>query len=427
MLLSACNCVSSIIVVLLLPMDAYTLTSLILCIAVLIAYVNHRFIRMPSSVAIMVGAIIISLLFVGLEQTSLPLFKTHLNQLIQNVNFSHILLKGMLSFLLFAGALTIDVKILKGLKWEIGSLATLTTIASTILVSLFVYMLLPLFHLKLPYLFCLLFGALISPTDPIAVLATFKEVSAPKKLEVCVAGESLFNDGVGIVLFTTFYALTFQHTALQFSAIALLFLKQALGGVGYGLVLGYITLWLLKHSDDDRLSILVTLASVAGGYAAALQLTISGPLAMVVSGIIIGNHQRTTETLNTFWEVIDELLNAMLFLLIGFELLNLISDKLIVLAGFCMIPIILIIRLLTVAIPMKLIQLKRDHNRYTIPLLTWGGLRGGLAIALALSLPASDYRSIILTWTYIVVVFAVIVQGITIKPLAQLAKRAQTT
>ncbi len=410
-------------------MDIYAIGSIILSLAVLITYINHHFIHLQSTIAIMCGSLFLSVILLILQHTGLANVATAVESLVRNIDFPNVLLKGMLSFLLFAGALTIDLRLLKSKKWEIGTLASISTIASTFIVGTLIYYLMPLLNIQLPYLYCLLFGALISPTDPIAVLATFKEVGAPKRLEICVAGEALFNDGVGIVIFITLYALAFQHTPITFSHITLLFFKQAFGGIAYGIILGWITNRLLHPIRDHGIAILLTLGVVTGGYSFALWLNISGPLAMVVTGILVGNqirsHEKTVspEVIMVFWEVIDELLNAVLFLLIGFELLLVQVHGLQILAMICAIPIVLLVRLLTVAAPMQLIQFKRTQAPYTITILTWGGLRGGLAVALALSLPPSDYRTFILAMTYGVVAFSIIAQGLTIKPLAKLANR----
>lgn len=412
-------------------MNPYTLASIILTLAVAIGYINYRYIKMQNTIAIMVGSLLISLAFIFIQHTGLADIADKTKSLLIQTDFHSLLINGMLSFLLFAGSLNIDFSILKSRKWEIGILASLSTIASALLVGVSIYYLLPLLGLTLPFLYCLLFGALISPTDPIAVLATFKQIGAPKNLEVCVAGESLFNDGVGIVIFLTIYMLTFQGIPITFKNVSLLFLEQAVGGIAYGAILGFIAHLLIKNIKDPKTIILITLAIVTGGYNLALAFDISGPLAMVVAGIFIGNKVRETKTeshrneiLKTFWEVIDELLNAVLFLLIGFELLNINVTDFKFSAVLLAIPLVLLIRLITVAIPMKFFQSRRTHEPYTISVLTWGGLRGGLAVALALTLPVNEYRELILAMTYGVVVFAVVIQGLTIKPLARLARNS---
>lgn len=411
-------------------MTPYALASVILTLAVLIGYINHRYIKMQSTIAIMVGSLLLSFVFILIQYLGIADIADATKNLLIRTDFHSLLLNGMLSFLLFAGSLSVDFSILKSRKWEIGILASISTVASVLIIGTLIYYLLPVIGITLPYLFCLLFGALISPTDPIAVLATFKKIGAPKNLEVCVAGESLFNDGVGIVIFLTLYQLAFNGVPVTWGNVSLLFLEQAVGGIVYGAILGFIAHKLMQTVDDRKMAILITLAVVTGGYTLALAAHISGPLAMVVAGIFVGNKVRknskegkTQETLETFWEVIDELLNAVLFLLVGFELLaiNITDHRL--LAVVLAIPLVLLVRLFTVAVPMKFIQLRRNRDPYLISILTWGGLRGGLAVALALSLPPSKYRDLIMAMTYGVVVFAVVVQGLTIKSLVQLSKR----
>lgn len=403
-------------------MNAYTMIAIIITLAVLIGYLNHRFIKLQMTIAIMAAAMILSLILLILQQTGASDMTPYIEHMVEKLNFRDLLLDGMLSFLLFAGAFTVDFDILRQQRWPIAILATFSTIASTLIIGYLAYVLLPLLGLQLPLLYCFLFGALISPTDPIAVLATFKEVGAPKPLEVCVAGESLFNDGVGIVMFTTLYQLTFAHAQITVGSVSLLFLKQAVGGIAYGLLLAWVVSHLLFKTPGRKMAMLLTLAVVTGGYQLALQIDISGALAMVVAGIYLGHQARkgrfgstTYEAMDVFWELIDEILNAILFLLIGLELLTLSLHGMQLLAALLAIPAVLLIRLVTVAIPMNL--LKTDRLPYSIRILTWGGLRGGLAVALALSLPDNSHRALILSLTYAIVAFAVIVQGLSIKPL----------
>jgi len=418
-------------------MNPYTLASIILTFAVLITYINYRYIKIQCTITVMISSLIISLLFILLQHSGIANIADKTKILLIQTDFHRLLMNGMLSFLLFAGGLTIDTSTLRSKKWEILTLASVSTVASTLLVGTGVYYLLPLLGLKLPYLYALLFGALISPTDPIAVLSTFKEINAPKSLEICVAGESLFNDGVGIVIFITLYELTFQGVPINFQNISLLFIEQAIGGISYGAILGYLANRMIRNIDEPKIIILLTLVVVTGGYSLALALGISGPLAMVVAGIFIGNgiqkkvvnnqknagNNNPPSFLTVFWEVVDELLNAILFLLIGFELLTVNITDYKPVALILVIPLILLVRLITVAVPMKFIQRKKvQHEPYLISLLTWGGLRGGLAVALALALPPNNYRSLILALTYGVVVFSLVVQGLTIKPLAKLAR-----
>lgn len=390
-------------------------------IAISIGYINQRFFKLQDTIAIMSGSLLLSLFLIILHHLGYTTFFDLTHSWLNQLNFQDLLLKGMLNFLLFAGALTIDFYTLRSQKWEIATLASISTIVSTLMIGTLAFYLLPLLNLSLPYLYCLLFGSLISPTDPIAVLTTFKKLGVSKKISMCVAGESLFNDGVGIVLFMTLFQLTFDHVAITPANIATLFCQEAIGGILYGIALGWLTYYLIRKLTTINSIVLVTIASVAGGYSLALSLNISGPLAMVASGILVGHQGRRNlslslfSNLDHFWEIIDELLNAILFVLIGFELLNVHTGYSGIIAGLIAIPTVLAVRLITISIPMKLLQFKNQHEPKIITILTWGGLRGGLAVALALSLPDSTYRDLILTLTYSIVTFAIVVQGITIQ------------
>jgi monovalent cation:H+ antiporter, CPA1 family len=411
-------------------MDLYNIAAIILTIAIFVAYINHRYIKMQTTIAIMSASLLLSLLLIVLSQYfGLSDLQQNIATQLLKIDFHKLLINGMLSFLLFGGALTIDLHTLRNQKWEITVLSSFSTIASSFLVGILTYYLLPVLGFHLGFIYCLLFGALISPTDPIAVLSTFKQLGAPKELDVTVAGESLFNDGVGIVMFLTIYQIAFANQPLTFETVSLLFLRQAIGGLIYGALLGLLASWLTKYADDHKIEILLTIAVVTGGYALGQALEISGPLAMVVAGIIMGNYARhhcmTTESqkvLDEFWELIDELLNAVLFLLIGFELLVVHINYYTLLAALAMIPLVLLVRYVTVALPMGIFKLFRQYHPYTITILVWGGLRGGLAVALALALPNGSYRDVILAMTYAVVAFAVIIQGLSVAPLVRLTQ-----
>ena len=407
-------------------MNNYTLFSLIVALAIFMGYINERVFKQQATIAIMSGSLIVATALIILQHLGISNLYFHAENLILQTHFEQLLLDGMLSFLLFAGALTIDFNSLKSQKWEIAILASISTVSSACLVGTALYYLSSALGLPIPYIYCLLFGSLISPTDPIAVLATFKRLGVSKKLSTCVAGESLFNDGVGIVLFITLLELsTSSTTSFTPSSVILLFCQEALGGIIFGIILGWLTTTLAKPLKEANAIILLTIGFVCGGYSLAQQLHISGPLAMVAAGIYISCHlhhkipELHFHDLKKFWEIIDELLNAILFLLIGFELLSLHASKAEIIIAILIIPITLIIRWITTGIPMKILSQFRTHNPYTVSILTWGGLRGGLAVALALSLPTSDYRSIIVTLTYAVVMFALIIQGSTIQTLAR--------
>lgn len=404
-------------------MNVYTSLSLLFSLAVFIAYINHRFIKIQMSIAVMSGGLFISLALLLAHAFGFSSIGIQAQQLIKQLHFRDLLIDGMLSFLLFAGGLSIKIEHLWQRKWEISVLAIFSTIASTFVVAGLLYYSLGLLKVNLPFIDCLLFGALISPTDPIAVLAMCKSMQAPKLLEATIAGESLFNDGVGIVLFVTIYHITTMGGDTSFHSVLSLFAQQAIGGIFYGLLLGAAGRLLIGSIDDAELSILITIVIATAGYLFAQKLNVSGPLAMVVAGILIGNAQRQSAQSSypvvQFWEIIDTILNTLLFLLIGFELLALPLNAWLYIASLLAIPLVLISRAVTVCLPISVFKLRKTYKPHTINILIWGGLRGGLAVALALSIPTGAYQQWILAMTYGVVAFSIIVQGLTIKPLVK--------
>jgi CPA1 family monovalent cation:H+ antiporter len=405
-------------------MSFYNLIAFIITLAIGFAYINQRWLKMPTTIGIMCASLILALIMIIAGKLGNGHLIAPLSQALARINFHDVLINGMLGYLLFAGAMTVDVRHLREQGWEVAILAMLGTLASTFLIGIAVYYLIALFGLHLPIIYCLLFGALISPTDPIAVLAMFKDVKAPRHMVTVLEGESLFNDGIGIVIFLTIYQVAFHLGAPTWSTVTLLFLQQALGGIIFGLIAGGIGFYLIRSINAANLAILLTIGLVAGGYTLAQMLGVSGALAMVVAGIMVGNACRgglvTSSVqlqLETFWEVLDELLNAVLFLLVGLELFIMPWSVPILLVGLATIPLVLCVRFITVATPIRLLALKKSYYPYFISILTWGGLRGGLAIALALALPRSAERDVIMSMTYLVVLFAILVQGLTMKPL----------
>lgn len=413
-------------------LNLYNIAAIILTIAVMATYINHRYIRLQTTIAIMASSLLLSLMLIIIGQFGTFEIEHQIADTLKAIDFHSLLMNGMLSLLLFAGALHIEINHMSKQKWEIGILATVSTITSALLIGVLSYYLLHWLGINLSFIQCLLFGALISPTDPIAVLATFKQLNAPKALDTTVAGESLFNDGVGIVIFLSIYQLAFSSNAtISWQSVSLLFLQQAVGGVVYGAMLGLIGYKLIKPINNHKVEILITIAMATGGYSLAQALNISGPLAMVVAGIFIGNKGRnfnmskkTRDSLDTFWELVDEILNAVLFLMIGFELLLIHTNKHEFIAAILAVPLVLLVRLVTVAAPMSIFKLFKHYRPYTTRILVWGGLRGGLAVALALALPADPHRSLILAMTYSVVLFSVLVQGMTIKSLVRKTNQA---
>ncbi len=405
-------------------MEQYEIFTFFVCIAALLAYINHRFIRLSPTIGIMALSLSFSLLVIAAGGIFHETY-TSLTKIIASVDFHTVLMKGMLGFLLFAGAIHIDAKNLKKAALPIITLATIGTFISTALIGTMLYYLFQAFSVEIGFIYCLLFAALISPTDPIAVLAILKRAGLSKPLELKIAGESLFNDGVAVVVFLTILQVA-QTGVENLSAgdISLLFVREAGGGLVYGTALGYLSYFAVRSIDKYEVEVMITLATVMGGYLLADFIHVSGPLAMVVAGIIIGNKSResgvsdiTRDYLDKFWELIDEMLNASLFMLIGFEMLVIKFDRIILLTGIITIVVVLFARWVSVALPVLLLRGRFRFEKHTIAILTWGGLRGGLSVALALSLPREMYRDQFVSLTYIVVVFSIIVQGLTIGKL----------
>ena len=391
------------------------------------SYINHRFLKFPTSIGLMAIALVFSMILLALGELKwIPGLEDSARELLQSIDFNQLVLHGILGALLFAGSLHINLEDLAKEKWTITLLASVGVVLSTIIVAGLMYFVLDWLGIGIPFIYCLLFGTLISPTDPIAVLAILKNVGAPKALETKIAGESLFNDGVAVVIFVVILGIANGSHEPTVGSIALLFLKEAVGGALFGLAAGYGAYCLLRTVDNYQVEVLITLALVFASYAAAEALHVSAPIAAVAAGLLIGNHGRTlamsdktTEHVDMFWELIDEILNGILFVLLGFELLivtfNLASFK----AGLIAIPIVLLARFAGVSLPIGLMKFKREFSPNAIKVLTWGGLRGGISVALALSLPASSERELILMMTYVVVIFSILVQGLTIGKLVQ--------
>jgi len=394
--------------------------ALLLSVTAVFAWLNHRFVRLPSAIGVMGIALVFSLALVTLGRLGFGSLAAQAEALVASVDFSTVLMQGMLSVLLFAGSLHVDLSELASRRLPIAVLATAGVLVSTALVGFAAWGLLAAVGLPLRLVDCLVFGALVSPTDPIAVMGILKSAGAPKGLEIKIAGESLFNDGVGVVVFAVLLGLAQGTRSLSPGGIALLFLEEALGGILFGLALGYLTFLLLRSVDSYQVEVLLTLALVFGGNALASQLHVSGPLAMVAAGLLIGNHGRlfamseaTRHHLDTFWELLDEILNAVLFVLIGLELLVLdfLPGTLVVSA--LMVPAVLLARFVSVGLPVTLLRRFSSVAPHAIKVLTWAGLRGGISVALALSLPAGPARQVFLPMTYLIVLFSILVQGLS--------------
>lgn len=398
-----------------------------LVVTALLAYVNHRLLRWPATIGVMAIALLLSLAIVVLHALGVDHgLKAYETSLLGSLDFSEVLMQGMLSFLLFAGALHVDLRTLSLYRGQIAALSVVATCASTALVGVTMWWLLPLLGLPLPLIDCLLFGALISPTDPISVMGILKSIGAPRSLELVIAGESLFNDGVGVVLFSLLLGVAASGTVPTAADAGVLLLQEAGGGLLFGAVLGWATFAMLRSIDQYKVEVLLTLAAVMGGYTLATHLHVSGPLAMVVTGLILGNSGReramsdiTRRYVDMFWELLDEILNAVLFVLIGMELVVIEWSPALLLGILGAIVVTLLARLLTVGLPVgalwKLFRLPPGSWR----VLTWGGLRGGISVALAFSLAPGPARDAILGLTYGVVVFSVLAQGLTVGRVAR--------
>ena len=405
--------------------------ALLITLAAIFSYVNHRFIGLPTTIGLMLITLLMSLGLI-LSGTLGWGLEAEAERLIAHIDFSQTLMHGMLSFLLFAGALHVDLSSLMQQKWVIGICATVGVLCSTLLVGTAMFVLLGWLGLDLPYLACLTFGALISPTDPIAVLGLLKQANAPKSLETKIAGESLFNDGIGVVIFLVLLELLTGAHDFAWSHVGKLLILEAVGGLVLGFALGWMTHRLLKSIDNYQVEALLTLALATGGYALATALHTSGPLAIVVAGLFIGNQGRlfamsdvTREHLDMFWELVDEILNAVLFVLIGLEILILTSTGRYALAAALAIPVVLLARFISVGLPVALLRARQRFTPHAIKVMTWGGLRGGISVALALSLPAGSTRDLVLTMTYTVVIFSIAIQGLTIPHLLRRAVAEQ--
>ena len=401
-------------------MDLFNILAILLTLTALFSYLNHRYIGLPVTIGVMLIALSMSLLLNLLGSFGLDL-EEQVERMLREIDFDKTLLHGMLSFLLFAGALHINLNDLAERKWSISLLATVGTLLSTFIVGTLAWWVLGWFGIELSYIYCLLFGALISPTDPIAVLGILKHAGAPKSLEIKISGESLFNDGVGVVIFLVILEVATGAHQPSVGHIGLLFTQETVGGGLFGLALGYLAYQMLKSVDNYQVEILITLALVTGGYALADALHLSGPIAMVVAGLLIGNHgrlfamsEKTRDRLDVFWELVDEILNAVLFVLIGLEVLVLTFTQQYLLASLLMIPLVLLARFIAIGIPVTLLRPFRAFSPGAVRIMTWGGLRGGISVAMALSLPLGPQRDVILAITYVIVIFSIVVQGLTI-------------
>lgn len=397
-----------------------------LIVTALLAYINHRFIGLPTTIGVMSIALLISLALIGLDQLGVSAPRRYETAMMASVDFPEVLMRGMLALLLFAGGLQVNLRRLRVYRWPIGLLAVVGTLLTAVLVGVVLWKVLPWVGISLSLAYCLLFGALISPTDPIAVVGILKSAGAPRNLEAIIAGESLFNDAVGVVLFALAWAMLTTGKLPTLHEGLWLLGREGGGGILLGLVLGYGLYHLLKGVNSYQVEVLLTAATVMGGYGLADKIDVSGPLAMVVVGLVVGSKIRagalsltTRDHLRRFWVLVDGLLNTALFVLIGLEVIRVHFSPGIWLAALLTIIITLIARAISVAAPLSLFRRSLNLPRGSWRLLTWAGLRGGVSVALALSLPAGHGREVVLALTYCVVVFSILGQGLTIGKVAR--------
>ena len=416
-------------------MNIFTIAAILVGLSALFGYLNHRILHLPHTIGLVVIALAASLAIIGFDliEPSVQIGQ-RVTGILRQIDFNKTLMHGMLSFMLFAGALHADMSAFKTRRLTIGVMACLGTLISTFVVGGLMWWLFELFGLGIPFIWALVFGALISPTDPVAVLSLFKNVDVPDTLQAKMAGESLFNDGVGVVVFSVVVAIALASgselsgggDAMGAGDIIKLFFTEAIGGAALGLIAGYIGYRAMYGIDEASLEVLITLALVMVTYALALALHMSGPIAMVTAGLFIGNRgvkyamsEKTRDDVLTFWTLADEILNSVLFLLIGLEVLVVAESNVHLGVALLAIPVTLFARGLSVTIPIAILSRWETFTTGAVPVLIWGGLRGGIAVALALSLPDNNYKAAILGITYGVVLFSIIVQGLTVKPLVK--------
>ncbi|MGC6426102.1 MAG: cation:proton antiporter [Akkermansiaceae bacterium] len=425
-------------------MNLLDISAVLISLAAVFGYINHRLFKLPTSIGIMIIGLVLSAVLLAFGDQFPGVVKAA-DDFVEQIDFNETVMQAMLSFLLFAGALHVNLGDLRDQKWVVAILASIGLIVSTFTVGITSYFIFGMFGIEMPFLWCLVFGALISPTDPVAVLGILKKVGVPKSLETKITGESLFNDGVGVVVYLALVGLAVSAGLNPggeqniLSEVGHLFLMEVGGGVLLGAALGFLGYWMLKSIDNYQVEILITLALVLGGYRLASNLHLSGPLAMVVAGLMIGNHGRlmamsdtTREHLDLFWELVDEVLNALLFLLLGLEIFVLSWSAPAFSAGLLLIAVVLGARMIAVSLPVTILHKIKTFSPGVIRILTWGGLRGGISVALALALPKDgldeNLRQAILMATYCVVIFSIAVQGLTLKPvITNLLKKESTS
>jgi CPA1 family monovalent cation:H+ antiporter len=403
-------------------MNYFLIATILIVLAAFFGYFNTRFLKLPTTIGLMLITIAFTVIIIVIGQFDDTLLLRE-KELVAQIDFQAVLLDIMLSFLLFAGALHTNFAQLKVQRWPVFVFATAGVLVSTFLVGTIMFFVLQMVGLQVAFIYCILFGALISPTDPIAVLGILKKAGVPKKLETKIVGESLFNDGVGVVVFLTLFSIASSSSAsVDVMEVITIFVQEVIGGIVLGLILGWITYRMMKSIDDYEIEVIITIAAVMGGTVLAHKFHLSAPLAMVTAGLIVGNDtvrnavmsDVTENYVDKFWELIDVLLNTILFVLIGMELLILTFEIHYIISGLIAVPIVLLCRYISLWGPIKIFARKLEFVPNTNLIMTWGGLRGGISIALALGLTQDMHRELFLVITYIIVVFSIIGQGLTV-------------
>ncbi|MBW3517668.1 sodium:proton antiporter [Flavobacterium sp. NKUCC04_CG] len=416
-------------------MELYYTFSIFIVLASWFAYLNLRFLKLPTTIGIMVIAVLVSIGIRLLGDQLFPEATRDFFKLISQFDFDEVLMGAMLNFLLFAGALHINIADLREHRLAIMLYSTVSVVLSAFFIAGFLFYICPLFGVSLPFIYCLLFGTLISPTDPIVVLSVLKQVKVPKSIETKITGESLFNDGVAVVMFAVVLRLALSEDVdITFLSVSKFFAQEVIGGVLVGFLLGYSASHVMKKIDDYKVTVLITLALVMGGFLLTKTLHVSSPLAMVIAGLVIGNYGKkvamndeTQDYLTKFWELIDEILNAILFMFIGFELLLLPDIEKHIWLALITILVVLFSRMLSILIPYRVFSRNRIYTKGSLIVLVWGGIRGGVSIALVLSLPYNEYKEMLLEITYIVVLFSIVVQGLSIGKVAKTVLKEETS
>ncbi|MFL5762694.1 MAG: cation:proton antiporter [Bacteroidia bacterium] len=407
-------------------MDLLLLISILVVLCAVFSYLNIRFLKLPPAIGLMLISLVCSILVI-VESKISNTFYHQIESMVKSINFSQALLNVMLGFLLFAGSLHVNTNDLKKQKVAVLSFSTISVALSIFFFGSLIWCVFKVFNYPVDYIYCLWFGSLVSPTDPIAVIGILRKSNMPREIGATINGESLFNDGIGIVFFVTIrQVIDLGFENLSAFDVLFLFAREVVGGIGLGLVLGYGAHYLIRKIDHYQTEVLISLALVMGSGLLAQYLHVSGPLAVIVIGLLLGNKVSKTAMSETtldyhskFWELIDDFLNAILFVLIGLQIVIISFNWIYISIGILAIIFLLISRYLSLSIPILFLKDKKLFNARTAILMTWGGLRGGLSVALTLSLPDSPYKNAIVSITYIIVIFSILVQGLTTGKLAE--------